>query len=177
MDCSIKNCPRRYYAKSFCKMHYVRWRRHGDPLIAFTSAGNRRIEACTICGGQVFGRGLCRIHWKRWRKYGDPLLTKNAPPGEHLRFLTDALAYEGDECLLWPFGKQRAGYGAVTGKTASNLMCEMAYGPAPEGMPEAAHSCDNPPCINKRHLRWASHAGNMADSRGKRKHIKPLASP
>src|SRR5262249_40076296 len=47
--------------------------------------------------------------------------------------------------------------------TASRLVCTLAHGEAPaEGM-EAAHSCGNRPCCNKRHLRWATCTENTAD--------------
>lgn len=32
--CSIADCGKRHYARGWCGMHYARWRRHGDPLIA-----------------------------------------------------------------------------------------------------------------------------------------------
>ena len=32
--CSVVNCDRVQAAKSYCHMHYNRWRRHGDPNIA-----------------------------------------------------------------------------------------------------------------------------------------------
>ena len=30
--CAIEGCPARAEARDFCKLHYSRWRRHGDPL-------------------------------------------------------------------------------------------------------------------------------------------------
>ena len=34
--CSIQNCPRPLFQKSFCSAHYKRWWRHGDPLAGST---------------------------------------------------------------------------------------------------------------------------------------------
>lgn len=31
-NCSIKGCNNKYNARGFCGLHYVRWKRHGDPL-------------------------------------------------------------------------------------------------------------------------------------------------
>src|SRR5260221_680223 len=33
LPCSIEGCERQYFAKGFCKLHYDRWYRHGDPLV------------------------------------------------------------------------------------------------------------------------------------------------
>ena len=30
--CSVNTCLKPYYAKGFCKLHYVRFKKHGDPL-------------------------------------------------------------------------------------------------------------------------------------------------
>ena len=30
--CSIEDCEKRHYARGWCKRHYDRWRKHGDPL-------------------------------------------------------------------------------------------------------------------------------------------------
>ena len=92
---------------------------------------------------------------------------KRAGHGEPQRFLYDLLRHEGDECVLWPYAANKAGYGLATvrGKQslASRWICIFTHGPAPFPRAEAAHSCGNPPCVNPNHLRWTTPKGNQAD--------------
>ena len=37
-QCSIEGCQGSYECKGYCKRHYQRWRRHGDPLISLRRA-------------------------------------------------------------------------------------------------------------------------------------------
>lgn len=71
-----------------------------------------------------------------------------------------------DDCILWPFARS-AGYGVVRFQGQKRLVhvlvCEHFHGPRPPSM-EACHShTGDPHCVNPRHLRWDSHATNMAD--------------
>lgn len=89
-------------------------------------------------------------------------------------FIDDALASDRDDCLVWPFAvRKSSGYGAYStrkdGKKrnhdAHRFVCKEAHGSAPEGFPEAAHTCGNKLCVNPRHLYWASHQQNMDDAK------------
>lgn len=31
--CGVKGCPKVHHARGYCKMHYARWKRHGDAAI------------------------------------------------------------------------------------------------------------------------------------------------
>ncbi|TGR83027.1 hypothetical protein EN866_34420 [Mesorhizobium sp. M2D.F.Ca.ET.223.01.1.1] len=93
-----------------------------------------------------------------------------APFGEPKRFLLDVvLAYEGDECLLWPYARTGDGRGAIRldGRlqVVSRRVCEITHGPPPTLEHEAAHSCGrgHEGCCTKRHLSWKTPAGNSAD--------------
>jgi hypothetical protein len=63
--------------------------------------------------------------------------------------------------------------------TAARVMCEKVHGPPPDESCDAAHSCGmgKQGCMNPRHLRWDTPAGNHADKlihgthlRGERNH-------
>jgi hypothetical protein len=74
-----------------------------------------------------------------------------AAPGEPLRFVKEVAAkYVGDQCLFWPFGKSRSGYGAVyvdkRQRSSHVLVCEIVRGPSPDPKYEVAHDCGNKLC-------------------------------
>jgi hypothetical protein len=138
---------------------------------------------CTIpnCGKKRFGHGLCSAHYYRWRTHGDPL-GGGTPYGEPMRyFLNEVLSYEGDECLIWPYARNGAGYGhmLVDGRTQliSRLVCTAEFGPAPP-QHEAAHSCGkgHEGCVNPKHLRWATPVGNAADRLTHGTQVRKLSS-
>ena len=117
-------------------------------------------------------RGWCSIHYKRWKRYGDPLMQKRIANGVAQRYFEEiVLAYDGDECLTWPYAKS-AGYGhiRIEGQLhlVSRLVCERTHGPAPTPLHEAAHSCGRGhfACVAKRHLSWKTPEGNAADKIG-----------
>lgn len=117
-------------------------------------------------------RGLCRLHYLRFLRHGDSLsgaprrLTKK---GEPLKWMQEHIGYRGDDCLIFPYGRHSAGYGALVedGKRmlAHRWVCEKVYGHPPEGKEEAAHSCGNGHlgCVNPKHLRWATFYENVQD--------------
>ncbi len=80
-------------------------------------------------------------------------------------------SHSGDECLIWPFSRFNHGYASVRhdGKNAlaHRVMCREVNGPAPEGKPNALHSCGNGHlgCVNPKHLRWGNQKDNRADMR------------
>lgn len=49
--CTVSGCGKPFNAKGFCKNHYLRWRRHGDPLAGYIDRGETLkflISACEI---------------------------------------------------------------------------------------------------------------------------------
>ncbi|OBQ68893.1 hypothetical protein EFV37_29085 [Mesorhizobium loti] len=130
---------------------------------------------CSIegCDKPHHARGLCAGHAHRLKKYGDPLAGETSK-GQARAFFEKALAYEGDECLFWPFWRNNMGYGEIKTKSsvkqsgmeyAHRRMCMEAHGEPPNPKDEAAHSCGNGKhgCITKGHLSWKTRIENQAD--------------
>ena len=73
-----------------------------------------------------------------------------------------------DDCIEWPKGRFKKGYGALwhEGKTkrAHRLALHLAKGAPPHPSMQACHGpCNNPACINPKHLSWQTNRQNMAD--------------
>lgn len=87
-------------------------------------------------------------------------------------WLDAQLEVDTDDCILWPDDwATRRGYPIVSAdghtETAHRYVCRIAHGEPPPGRPCATHSCDVPRCCNRKHLRWASHAENMAEKQAR----------
>jgi hypothetical protein len=84
-------------------------------------------------------------------------------------WLLAAVSDDDDQCLLWPFAKDKNGYPQLNigGRTTyvTRLLCEAAYGPAPTAKHHAAHDCGNGHlgCIRIRHLALKTPTANAAD--------------
>lgn len=126
---------------------------------------------CSIysCGREATKKGMCNKHYLRAWKHGDPHKV-STEKGALLRWIQDHKAYQGDDCLQWPFGSRPSGYGSIKVRgrhsTASAEMCRAAHGEPPQEKMEAAHSCGNGHlgCTNPNHLRWATRKENSQDT-------------
>lgn len=71
-----------------------------------------------------------------------------------------------DNCIEWNKGKDRDGYGHKKkhGKTfrVHRIVYEQNFGPIPKGL-FICHKCDNPSCINPKHLFLGTPLDNVKD--------------
>lgn len=117
-------------------------------------------KTCEGCGGAF------TVKYKRRSQRFCSWDCQGTGAGEPLAFLTKAIEHQSDDCLLWPFARTK-GYGYLSsgGKNtyAHIAVCRAVHGPKPSPSHQVAHACGVPTCINHRHLRWDTAAGNQAD--------------
>lgn len=68
-------------------------------------------------------------------------------------------------CLLWPFAKDRDGYGKfrISGLDLRVSRAVLMKFTGTTGQ-VAMHECDNPSCVRREHLRWGTWSENAKDS-------------
>ena len=131
-----------------CGTHaaYKRHRLRGEQACTACRAANATYEAKRTQRPRLHGRG--------------PLA----------RFWDQVALPDGNGCMLWLGPTNTTGYGvtSVEGKSilAHRVSLLLSDGPPPDDLrTQAAHGCRNCHCVAPAHLRWASHAENMADKR------------
>ena len=130
---------------------------------------------CSIdgCLKKAQSKTYCTKHYYRFWKYGCPLTTMRTPTGDPMRFLKKTISDNSNECVLWPFTKDKDGYGSIRigdrGKVRVNrYVLEITSGLPTDDSLIACHKpliCHNPSCINPNHLYWGSYQQNADDKK------------
>lgn len=128
-------------------------------------------KICSIpnCGKPSAKRGWCGMHYRRWRLHGDPntKLQNQSRRGELRAWLIAHRDFDGEQCLIWPFGRTTNGRGSIwiegRNTSAHLVMCELVNGPKPSPQHEGSHICGNGHlgCVHPRHVIWETHKDNL----------------
>lgn len=129
------------------------------------------------CARNWVARGLCDMHYRRLYRHDKPLPPKLRGS---LRWFWGCVDRSSGDNGCWPWlrGRHTFGYGEFTlneksSAPAHRIAWELINGPIPDGL-FVLHSCDNPPCVNPKHLFLGTQMDNMQDmiqkGRAKKRH-------
>lgn len=76
--CQVEDCNRALFSLGYCKTHWRRYQKHGDPLPHIPIKDYSQPRLCSVvgCQGKHVGRGFCNTHLNRYWRHGDPQADK-----------------------------------------------------------------------------------------------------
>lgn len=97
-------------------------------------------------------------------------------PCKQLQLFMKKIEIKSNGCWEWQAAKYWTGYGcySIRGKNmvASRAMLTLLNGPL-DPKCVVMHKCDNPPCVNPKHLKIATQLENIRDCKAKGRHSPP----
>lgn len=168
MTCSINGCENPVKSRGWCRKHYLRWYKTGDPEKIRPGRWNdyeRPTCAVDDCDRLAHAHGYCPSHYKRWERYGDPLAGGRFLPPRTVDERFNQLWETSDSgCWEWTGTKISNGYAefSVDGQDVygHRWSYERFVGPIPDGL-VIDHLCNNPGCVNPEHLEPVTNGENV----------------
>lgn len=129
------------------------------------------------CSRPVKARGYCEAHYQCWRRTGDPEYGRLSTymPAEDKFWAMITTGIDPDDCWDWIGSKSSSGYGYLSHPELGRIpviasrMSYMIHFDDP-GELFVLHRCDNPPCVNPRHLFLGTQKDNIRDMMIKGRH-------
>ena len=135
------------------------------------------------CQSNAVGWGYCQKHYRRYMKYGSPEPKKYDQEPMEVRFWKFVNKLSKDECWNWIGNKMPKGYGRFSlgaKSQGSDGAHRVSWRIAnkrdiPAGM-HIMHSCDNPSCVNPKHLSIGTAKENTQDMirKGRKRTVAPV---
>ena len=98
-QCSINGCENQARGRGWCKKHWKRWSKYGDPLGKSNYKQVKRNCEVEGCERPYHANGYCSSHEYRAQKYGDPLA--QGPGRRSGRKRMEVPSYDGMHKRLW----------------------------------------------------------------------------
>lgn len=154
--CAIEDCERRWYCRDWCRPHYTRWSKYGDPLGTpppKPTVTQCAIEDCTKLRYQA--HWLCGSHYMRQYRYGDPLADMRPPRRmdityrtAHERISVDRGKADEHECAecggqasQWAYRHGSADERVETVRTSDGRSFPAPYSPNPSDYDPLCGAC------------------------------------
>lgn len=135
-------------------------------------------RTCIVAGcdrSRKLVRGMCEKHYRYWLDHTPH--DQRGPAPRQARYFWDFVEKTSRTgCWTWTGKRNRAGYGLWGKKLAHRVSLAMEQGPIAEGM-LALHRCDNPPCVNPKHLYPGSSKDNVRDMLARGRDARSVHGP
>jgi hypothetical protein len=77
MICAIESCARPAVARGWCRRHWERWYKHGDPTVSLINREHDGTCSVAGCDRPYSAKGLCRFHGERLRRHGSATVAED----------------------------------------------------------------------------------------------------
>lgn len=186
--CTVSDCGRVIFAKTWCKRHYDRNHRSGSPTVVHTPgrtpSGRCRISKCfsPVHDGQEH---YCSLHYEQYLNLGkNPELASLTPiPTPEEYFWRSVNKKGADECWIWGGhttkrkGRRGDGYGRFSTGGKHYLAHRFSYALSNklEAYQPVHHKCAKTLCVNPKHLQTTTPEENNAEMFERRWYQKRIA--
>lgn len=135
------------------------------------------------CEAKHKAKGFCYKHYVRFKKYGSPDDRKWSQATLEVRFWNKVNKRSDDECWLWLGQLMPNGYGRISlgaknlgGEGAHRVSWKLSNNQDIPPKMVVMHSCDNPKCVNPKHLSLGTPKENTQDmiSKGRMVVVPPV---
>jgi hypothetical protein len=137
------------------------------------------MKSCSIenCENKYAGKGFCQKHYEKNKRHGDPLAGKSQSQNKagSKEYISENSEIDINGCWIWKKFKNNKGYGKSGLKGNPILAHRLSYltfvGEIPNNL-HVLHNCDNPACVNPKHLFLGNHQDNMNDKVNKNRQAR-----